>query len=153
MNTSFVNQKQCASAWVLKALCSNRRWFDEIRLGGKDNFERQYHFIPLIDLAQSSARYDIRALRDACYQLQKNNHLEIWGDDYEPYGMLVQVTSEGVTANENLFYGKEAGSIIKRALNIFAVVTTLTIIAIGLNKAVFHINPKTLFNTTHRVEK
>src|SRR5579871_4660207 len=103
MNTNSSNQKQHASAWILKTLCTNRRWFDEVRLAGEENFERQYHYIPLIDIAQSSARYDIRVLRDACYELQKNNHLDIWGDDYEPYGMLVQVTQDGVDANEHLF--------------------------------------------------
>ncbi|MBS1915765.1 MAG: hypothetical protein JST87_05770 [Bacteroidetes bacterium] len=147
------NQKQHASAWILKTLCTNRRWFDEMRLAGQQNFERQYHYIPLIDIAQSSARYDIRVLRDACYELQKNNHLDIWGDDYEPYGMLVQVTAEGVGANEQLFYGKEATSIMKRALNIFAVVTTIIVIAIGLNKTVFHKHVKSPLNQTQSVEK
>jgi hypothetical protein len=138
MNTNSVNQKQYATAWILKALCTNRRWFDEIRQAGQENFERQYHYIPLIDIAQSSAKYDIKSLKEACYELQKNNHIDIWGDDYEPYGMLVQVTSDGVSANEELFYGKEAGSLVKRALNIFAVVTTLIVIALGINRTMFH---------------
>src|ERR1700722_13683340 len=120
-------QVKHAAAWILKGLCTNRQWFDDIRHAGRQNFEREYHYIPLIDLAQSSARYDIRTLKDACYLLQQNNHIDIWGDDYEAYGMLVQVSELGVLAHEELYYGKENKSIVRRAIGVFATVTIIIV--------------------------
>jgi hypothetical protein len=93
MNTNTTHHVQDAAAWVLKSLSTNNNWFDEIRHAGHQNFEREYHYIPLYDLAQASIRFDISTLKDACYILKDNNHADIWGDDFEPYGMLVQITS------------------------------------------------------------
>jgi hypothetical protein len=138
MNTEATLQEKQAASWILKGLCTNRHWFDDIRHAGRENFEREYHYIPLIDLAQASARYDIRTLKNACYLLQTNHHIDIWGDDYEAYGMLVQVSPAGVNAHEELYYGKENKNIINRAIGVFTMLTIVIAIAVGLNKTLFH---------------
>ena len=136
---------QTAAAWILKVLCTNPRWFDEIRHAGAESFEKEYHYIPLIDITQSSVRFDIRTLKDACYLLQENNHIDIWGDDFEPYGMLVQVSEEGVAAFENAYYGREKRNFARRAIGVFATLTTIVAIAIGINKTMLHKQSKNLY--------
>lgn len=149
MKTDPSVQVKHAAAWILKGLCTNHHWFDEIRHAGHENFEREYHYIPLIDLAQASTRFDIRTLKDACYLLQENNHVDIWGDDYEAYGMLVQVSESGVYAHESFHYGKENRSVLKRAIGVFATLSLIVAIAVGINKSFIHKhvkNPATAFN-------
>jgi hypothetical protein len=138
MKKNAIPQTQQAAAWILKSLCNNRQWFDEIRLAGYQDFERKYNYIPLFDLSQASDKYDIRILKDACYLLRENNHVDIWGDDYEPYGMLVQVSSQGVIASNELFYGRESRTIARKAVGVFATLTTIIAIAIGINKTLMH---------------
>jgi hypothetical protein len=145
MNTEAVISDTHAAAWILKSLCTNSRWYDEIRHAGKDSFEKEYHYIPLIDITQASMRFNISTLKDACYLLQENNHVDIWGDDYEPYGMLVQVSEEGVAAFENSYYGKEKRGVLRKAIGVFATVTTIVAIAIGINKSMMHKQAKNMY--------
>jgi hypothetical protein len=150
MNNQSINQSQDAASWILKNLSTNRQWFDEIRHAGHDNFEREYHYIPLYDLAQLTIKYDIATLKDACYLLKNNNHVDIWGDDFEPYGMLVQITSEGIGACRDFFYGKNEKSISKRAVGVFAMLTVIIALVIGFNKTLLHKQDK---NSAHDYNK
>jgi hypothetical protein len=150
MNTDTITQSQDAAAWILKNLSTNRQWFDEIRHAGHDNFERDYHYIPLYDLAQACVRHDIRTLKDTCYMLKENNHIDIWGDDFEPYGMLVQISTEGVSAYKESYYAKSETSFSKKAIGIFATLTVIAALVIGINKTFVHKQDK---NTTHDYNK
>ena len=138
MNTETINQTQNAAAWLLKNLSTNRDWFDEIRHAGYENFERDYHFIPLLDLSLLSTKYDIATLKDACYMLKQNNHVDIWGDDFEPYGMLVQILPSGLNACEQSFYGDFGKSKSRKAIGVFATLTLLIALAIGINRTFVH---------------
>jgi hypothetical protein len=150
MNTETINQTQNAAAWLLKNLSTNRNWFDEIRHAGYDNFERDYHYIPLYDLSQISTKYDIATLKDACYMLKQNNHVDIWGDDFEPYGMLVQISASGLNACEESFYVRKENNKSKRAIGVFATLTLIIALAIGINKSFVHKQDK---NQSHDINK
>ena len=136
MVTESINETQHACAWILKSLYTNKQWFDEIRHAGYDSFERKYHYIPLYDLAQISTKHDIKTLMEACYQLKEYSHIDIWGDDFEPYGMLVQISSEGVTAMKDNFYESDDKSqVSRRAIGVFATLTVIAALVIGINKS------------------
>jgi 3',5'-cyclic AMP phosphodiesterase CpdA len=152
MNTETVNQTQNAAAWLLKNLSTNRNWFDEIRHAGYDNFERDYHYIPLFDLCQLSPKYDIATLKDACYMLKQNNHVDIWGDDFEPYGMLVQISPSGLNACEESFYVQKEKSKSKRAIGVFATLTLIIALAIGINKTFVHKQDKSQVHDTSKAK-
>lgn len=154
MNNQSINPLQDAASWILKNLSTNRQWFDEIRHAGHDNFEREYHYIPLYDLAQLTIKYDIATLKDASYMLKNNNHVDIWGDDFEPYGMLVQITSEGIGACNDSFYGRNEKSISKKLVGIFATLTVIVALVIGFNKTLLHKQDKNAhdYNKTKTTE-
>ncbi len=59
-----------------------------------------YFYIPLIELARTSRKYDIRTLKDASYLLKDNQQIEIFGDDFEPYGMLVKILDAGLEVQQ-----------------------------------------------------
>src|ERR1700748_2217651 len=118
MNTTN-NQKnhvEHAAAWILKSLSTNIAWFDEIRLAGRKNFEKKYHYIPLIDISLTSQQYEITTLKDACYLLKENNDVDIYGDDFEPYGMLVQITDKGLGAFQDSNYPTGKKSFARKGL-------------------------------------
>lgn len=147
-----INESQDAASWILKNLSTNRQWFDEIRHAGHDNFEREYHYIPLYDLAQLTVKYDIATLKDASYMLKNNNHIDIWGDDFEPYGMLVQITSEGLGASNDSFYGRNEKSISKKVVGIFATLTVIVALVIGFNKTSLHKQDKNTHDYNNKVK-
>jgi hypothetical protein len=116
MTTTPKNQIEHAAAWILKSLSSNIAWFDEIRLAGRKNFEKKYHFIPLIDISLVCERYDINVLKDACYLLKRNDDVDIWGDDFEPFGMLVQISEKGLDSGRRSSYARGQQSILRSLL-------------------------------------
>jgi hypothetical protein len=113
MTTTPKNQCEHAAAWILKSLSSNIAWFDEVRLAGRKNFEKKYHFIPLIDISLVCERYDINVLKDACYLLKHNEDVDIWGDDFEPFGMLVQISEKGLDSCRRSTYSRGQNFILK----------------------------------------
>jgi hypothetical protein len=136
MNTTN-NQKnhvEHAAAWILKSLSTNIAWFDEIRLAGRKNFEKKYHYIPLIDISLTSQQYEITTLKDACYLLKENNDVDIYGDDFEPYGMLVQITDKGLGAFQDSNYPTGKKSFARKGLTMVAALVILASIVIGVKK-------------------
>ena len=135
MNT--INQKnhvEHAAAWILKSLSTNIAWFDEIRLAGRKNFQKKYHHIPLIDISLTSETYEIAILKDACYLLKNNNDVDIYGDDFEPYGMLVQITEKGLNSFQDSAYQSGQNSFAKKGLTAVAALVILASIIVGVKK-------------------
>jgi hypothetical protein len=126
------SQNEHAAAWILKSLHSNTAWFDEIRLAGRKNFERKYHFIPLVDISLVSEVFDISVLKDACYLLKENADIEIWGDDFEPFGMLVQITDKGIDSYQGAYYESGETSLAKKGLKAATTLVILAAIIIGV---------------------
>jgi len=138
MNT--INQKdhvEHAAAWILKSLSTNIAWFDEIRLAGRKEFQKKYHYIPLIDISLVSDAYEIATLKDACYLLKTNSDLDIYGDDFEPYGMLVQITDKGLNSFAESLYQSGQNNYAKKGLTAVAVLVILASIVIGVKKTSF----------------
>jgi hypothetical protein len=129
------NQLEQAASWILKSLYTNTAWFDEIRLAGRKNFERKYHYIPLIDISLISERFDISILKDACYLLKNNNDVDIWGDDFEPYGMLVQLSDKGINSYQESRYYSGPSSLVKKGLTGIAALIILTSVIVGIKKS------------------
>jgi hypothetical protein len=132
MSNYYENQKQSAAAWILRSLCTNSLWFDETK--EKKGSARNYLFIPLFNIAQSSGKYDLNTLKESCYLLQKNNHVTIWGDDFDPRAMLVQVSDEGITAYKKSFYGSYNLAVIKKGITAIAVAAAVVAIVIGIGR-------------------
>ena len=132
MSAYYERQKKSAAAWVLKTLCTNDLWFDEN--AGKKNSGKNYLYIPLFDIAQASRSYDLTTLKETCYLLQENNHINIWGDDYDPRAMLVQVSDEGIKAYKKSFYRYDYSSAIKRGVTVIAALAAIIAIVIGVGR-------------------
>jgi hypothetical protein len=131
------NHTEHAAAWILKSLSTNTAWFDEMRLAGRKSFERKYHYIPLIDISLVSENFDIATLKDACYLLKNNNDIDIYGDDFEPYGMLVQISEKGLVSCNDAIYSNGKKNILKKTLTAMAAVVILTTIIIGVKKTIW----------------
>jgi hypothetical protein len=131
------NQTEHAAAWILRSLSTNTAWFDEMRLAGRKSFEKKYHYIPLIDISLVSEKFDIATLRDACYLLKNNNDVDIYGDDFEPFGMLVQISDKGLASCNEAVYANGQSNVLKRTLTAFAAVVILTTIIIGVKKTIW----------------
>ena len=113
MNTSSDKIRRQAAAWILKVLQNNEDW----QVREKEDSIVNYYYVPLLEIAQNSKKYNISILKDATYLLMKNKHVDIWGDDYDPYGMLVKVLDEGIEAQKKSFYlYNGARSWLKRSL-------------------------------------
>lgn len=139
MYTETTNKASFAAGWVLKSLYTNKKWFDEIRHAGQTHFERKYHHIPLYDLAQATDNYDIRTLMEACYLLRDKGQVDIWGDDFEPLGMLVQLCPEGELAySQGAYENKAKKGLYKRAIGALATLTAIIMLVIGINKTIGH---------------
>jgi hypothetical protein len=123
-----------AAAWILKSLYTNIAWFDEIRLAGRKEFEKKFHYIPLIDISLVTERFDITTLKDACYLLKNNEDVDIWGDDFEPYGMLVQISEKGKVSYKESSYKTGQNNFIKRGLTAFAALIILVSVIVGVKK-------------------
>jgi hypothetical protein len=128
------SQVEHAAAWVLKSLSSNTAWFDEIRLAGRKEFEKKYHYIPLIDISLVSEAFEIATLKDACYLLKNNNEIDIYGDDFEPYGMLVQISDKGLESNHQSVYASGKNNLLKKGLTVIAAVVILVSVVVGVKK-------------------
>ncbi len=126
------NQTEHAAAWILKSLYTNTAWFDEVRLAGRKDFERKYHFIPLVDISLVSDIFDISELKDACYLLKENADVDIWGDDFEPYGMLVQLSDKGINSYQEERYESGESHMAKRGLKAATTLVILVAIIIGV---------------------
>jgi hypothetical protein len=122
MSTYFKNTKSVAASWILKSLYTNDLWFDEAPNRKKD---KNYLYIPLFDIAQESKKFDLITLKEACYFLQKNSHVNIWGDDFDSSAMLVQISEEGIEAYKKAFYGKSLSLPLKK---IFAAASVILVI-------------------------
>jgi hypothetical protein len=131
------SQTEHAAAWILKSLTTNTAWFDEMRLAGRRNFEKKYHYIPLIDISLVSENFEIATLRDACYLLKNNNDVDIYGDDFEPYGMLVQISDKGLTSHNDAIYASGKNNSFKKVLTVMAAAVILTSIIIGVKKTIW----------------
>ncbi|HEX4374694.1 MAG TPA: hypothetical protein VHZ50_15430 [Puia sp.] len=136
-NNNPKNQTEHAAAWVLRSLSTNTAWFDEMRLAGRRNFEKKYHYIPLIDISLVSENFDIATLKDACYLLKNNNDVDIYGDDFEPYGMLVQISEKGLESCNEAVYSSGKKNILKKTLTAFAAAVILATIIIGVKKTIW----------------
>jgi hypothetical protein len=138
MNTRHetTNQTESAAAWILKSLHTNTGWFDEMRLAGRKNFERKYHYIPLIDISLQTHQFNITTLKDACYMLKENSDVDIWGDDFEPYGMLVQISDKGVESLQHSHYAKAAKISFRKGLTVLTAIVVLTGFIIGIKKSI-----------------
>jgi len=123
--------KKNAAAWILKSLYSNDLWQENT---SRKKSRVRYLFIPLFDLAQASNRYDLNTLREACYMLQDNSHLTVWGDDYDSRAMLVQISEEGVEAYKKSFYASSRSLQIKKGFTAIVAATTVAAIVIGFSK-------------------
>src|SRR5277367_2228323 len=123
-----------AAAWILKSLYTNIAWFDEIRLAGRKEFEKKFHYIPLIDISLTTERFDITTLKDACYLLKNNEDIDIWGDDFEPYGMLVQISEKGKASFREASYKTGQNNFLKKGLTAFAAVLILASLIFGVKK-------------------
>ncbi|HLX92712.1 MAG TPA: hypothetical protein VKR32_13570 [Puia sp.] len=124
-----------AAAWILKSLSTNTAWFDEMRLAGRKDFEKKYHYIPLIDISLTSENFDIATLKDACYLLKENSDIDIYGDDFEPYGMLVQISDKGLSSCQESIYSGIKGALIKKGITVVAAIVILTSILVGVRKS------------------
>jgi hypothetical protein len=131
------NQTEHAAAWILKSLSTNTAWFDEMRLAGRKSFEKKYHYIPLIDISLVSENFDIATLRDACYLLKNNNDVDIYGDDFEPFGMLVQISDKGLVSRNEAVYASGQSNFLKKTLTAVAAAVILTTIIIGVKKTIW----------------
>ena len=132
MSTFYEKQKCHAAAWILRSLCKNSLWFDDSI--ERDGTDRNYLYIPLFNIAESSKRYDLNTLKEACYFLRKNNHLNIWGDDFDPRAMLVQVSDEGIEAHKKSFYGNYYLTVAKRKIGAITGIAAAIAIVIGVGK-------------------
>jgi len=132
------NQTEHAAAWVLKSLSTNTAWFDEMRLAGRKNFEKKYHYIPLIDISLVSENFDIATLKDACYLLKNNYDVDIYGDDFEPYGMLVQISDKGLVSCNEAVYASGQPNLLKKTLTLVAAAVILTTIIVGVKKTMWN---------------
>jgi hypothetical protein len=124
--------KRKAAAWILKSLCTNDLWFDENKRA--KSIHRNYLYIPLFDLAHCSKKYDLNTLKEGCYLLQKNNHLTIWGDDYDQRAMLIQISETGVEAYQKSLYNYYNSGLIKKGIAISAAIAVTAAIVIGVQK-------------------
>ncbi len=129
------NHVEHAASWILKSLYTNIAWFDEIRLAGRKEFEKKFHYIPLIDISLTTERFDITTLKDACYLLKNNEDIDIWGDDFEPYGMLVQISEKGKTSFQEASYPSGQNNLLKKGLTAVAALVILASVIIGVKKS------------------
>jgi hypothetical protein len=132
MSTLYENQKRHAAAWILKSLCTNHLWLGESSREKKS--DRNYMFIPLFNIAEASKRYDLNTLKETCYLLRKNNHINIWGDDFDPRAMLVQISDEGIKAYKKSLYGNYTLTVVKRKLTAITGIAAAIAIVIGVGK-------------------
>ena len=132
MNNYHEKLRKNAAAWILKGLSTNDLWFDENNAKKKE--DKNYLFIPLFDIAFASKNYDFNTLKEACYLLSENGHVNIWGDDYDPRAMLVQISENGVEAYRDCYYGRYYQPFIKKAVTAIAAIGILFILVSGLNK-------------------
>jgi hypothetical protein len=145
------NQTEHAAAWILRSLSTNTAWFDEMRLAGRKSFEKKYHYIPLIDISLVSENFEIATLRDACYLLKNNNDVDIYGDDFEPYGMLVQISDKGLVSCNEAVYASGQTNTLKKTLTAVAAAVILTTIIIGVKKTI--LAPQGKSSTTESSKK
>jgi len=76
---------------------------------------------------------------EACYMLRDLGHVDIWGDDFEPLGMLVQLSQEGEIALKNGHYDKNSPKgISRKAIGALATLTAIIALVIGINKSTAH---------------
>jgi hypothetical protein len=134
MGMYYEKQKKHAAAWLLKSLYTNDLWFDE-RVKRKDAV-RNYLYVPLFDIADTSRKYDLNTLKDTCYLLKQNSHLNIWGDDYDPRAMLVQISDEGIRAYRKSFYGGNVSAIIRKSLTAIAALAAVIAVLVSISRFV-----------------
>jgi hypothetical protein len=132
MSTFFEKQKRHAAAWILKSLSTNHLWVDESSQEKKSG--KNYMFIPLFNIAEASKRYDLNTLKETCYLLKKNNHVTIWGDDFDARAMLVQISDEGIRAHRKSLYGNYTLTVVKRKLTGIIGIAAAIAIVIGVGK-------------------
>ncbi|HLK27953.1 MAG TPA: hypothetical protein VKT28_05185 [Puia sp.] len=137
MSTHQEKKKRSAAAWILQSLCTNDLWFDE----SPRKQSRNYLFIPLFDIAHSSGKFELNTLKESCYLLHENGHLNIWGDEYDPRAMLIQITEDGVKAYKRSFYGRNYASIFKKSFAAITAIFILATVAMGMNKLMVQLNP------------
>ncbi len=119
MNAYYQAVKQSAANWILKTLSSKKDW--RAQNGPTTN----YYYIPLIELARTSRKYDLRTLKDASYLLKDNAQIEIFGDDFEPYGMLIKILDAGLEVQkQSIDFQNRVGKWLKNRI--------LPLIAIGI---------------------
>jgi len=124
-----------AAAWILKSLYTNIAWFDEVRLAGRKEFERKFHYIPLIDISLITERFDITTLKDACYLLKNNEDIDIWGDDFEPFGMLIQISEKGKISYKESSYNNGQNNSIKKGVTVVAALVIIISVVVGIKKS------------------
>jgi hypothetical protein len=132
MSAQYEKLKRRTAGWVLKSLYTNELWFDTNP--AKKNAPKNYLFIPLFDLAQTSTKYDIPTIKDACYLLNENGHINIWSDDYDSRAMLIQLSEEGAKAYKQFFYGHDIESVVKKSATAMAAAAMFLSIVVGINK-------------------
>ncbi len=123
--------KKNAAAWILKSLYTNDLWYETTT---RRNSPKNYLFIPLFDLSQASTRYDLHTLREACYMLQDNSHLTVWGDDYDSRAMLVQISEEGTEAYKRSIYAPSNSLQLKKGFTAVVAATAVAAMVIGFSK-------------------
>jgi hypothetical protein len=146
------NQSEHAAAWILKSLYTNTAWFDEVRLAGRKEFERKYHFIPLVDISLVSEKFDISELKDACYLLKENADIDIWGDDFEPYGMLVQISEKGINAHQEDHYESGENYVVRRGVKAVTTLVILVAVVIGVKSYIGTKHDKTMAPTYNQLK-
>ena len=114
----------------------------------KKKSTKNYLFIPIFDIAQASRSYNLETVKDACYLLHQNNHVNIWGDDYDSRAMLVQLSEEGIRAHKQSFYGNDLESFFRKGLTYVAATVMLMALIIGINK--YNSNFKVVKNVLYR---
>jgi len=132
MITRHEKQQRHAASWILKSLCTNESWTEELR--GRKKTHKRYLYVPLFSIAGQSKRYDLNTLKETCYLLRKNRHVHIWGDDFDPRAMLVQVSAEGIEAHKKSLYGNYTLMLVRRNLAAATGIAAAVAIVIGMGR-------------------
>ncbi|MBS1948204.1 MAG: hypothetical protein JST47_10595 [Bacteroidetes bacterium] len=132
MNKNYEKLKKKAAAKVLKILYTNELWFD--KPPSKKDGDRNYLFIPIFDIAQASKNYNLDTIKDACYLLHQNNHVNIWGEDHDARAMMVQLSDDGAKAHKQFFYGRNVGYFMKQGIALIAAMAMILFSVTGINK-------------------
>jgi len=66
--------------------------------------------------------------------LRKNRHVKIWGDDFDPRAMMVQVSGEGIKAHKKSFYGNYTLTVVRRNLAAATGIAAAIAVVIGMGK-------------------